>query len=179
MRSSFILAIGTASLMSSIAFAQTVQPNSGPTASTVTATTTNLTTTKWMTEEATGQWRASKMIGLNVYNSVSEKIGTISELIVDQSGKLEAVVVGAGGFLGIGERDVAVPYSQIEWSYQPVASSGIGTPSTTGAASTASPNSENTRPYPDHALLNMSADQLKAAPGFKFSPADDAGKLTG
>ena len=170
MRSSFILAIGTASLMSSVAFAQTVEPKSGPTATTVTATTTNVTTTKWLTEEATGQWRASKMIGLNVYNSVSEKIGTISELIVDQSGKLEAVVVGAGGFLGIGERDVAVPYSQIEWSYQPVASSGIGTPSTTtGAASTASQNSENTRSYPDHALLNMSADQLKTAPAFKFS----------
>jgi sporulation protein YlmC with PRC-barrel domain len=106
MRSSFILAIGTASLMSSVAFAQTVEPKFAPTA-------TNVTTTKWMTEEATGQWRASKMIGLNVYNSVSEKIGTISELIVDQSGKLEAVVVGARGFLGIGERDVAVPYSQI------------------------------------------------------------------
>jgi sporulation protein YlmC with PRC-barrel domain len=170
MRSSFILAIGTASLMSSVAFAQTVEPKSGATATTVTSTTTNVTTTKWMTEEATGQWRASKMIGLNVYNGVSEKIGTISELIVDQSGKLEAVVVGAGGFLGIGERDVAVPYSQIEWSYQPVASSGNVTPSTTtGAASTASQNSENTRSYPDHALLNMSADQLKTAPAFKFS----------
>jgi sporulation protein YlmC with PRC-barrel domain len=163
MRSSFILAIGTASLMSSVAFAQTVELKFAPTA-------TNVATTKWMTEEATGQWRASKMIGLNVYNSVSEKIGTISELIVDQSGKLEAVVVGARGFLGIGERDVAVPYSQIEWSYQPAASSGIGIPSTTtGAASTASQSSENTRSYPDHALLNMSADQLKAAPAFKFS----------
>jgi sporulation protein YlmC with PRC-barrel domain len=170
MRSSFILAIGTVSLMSSVAFAQTVEPKSGPTATTVTATTANVTTTKWMTEEATGQWRATKMIGLNVYNSLNEKVGTISELIVDQGGKLEAVVVGAGGFLGIGERDVAVPYSQIEWSYQPVASSGIGTPSaTTGAASTATQNSQNTRSYPDHALLNLSADQLKAAPAFKFS----------
>jgi sporulation protein YlmC with PRC-barrel domain len=170
MRSYFILAIGTASLMSSVGFAQTVEPKSGPTATTLTAATTTVTTTKWMTEEATGQWRASKMIGLNIYNSVSEKIGTISELIVDQSGKLQAVVVGAGGFLGIGERDVAVPYGQIEWSYQPVASSSIGTPSTTtGAASTAGQNSENIRSYPDHALLNMSADQLKAAPAFKFS----------
>jgi hypothetical protein len=46
----------------------------------------------------------SKIIGHNVYNTVSEKIGTISELIVDESGKLNAVVVGAGGFLGIGEQ---------------------------------------------------------------------------
>ena len=136
MRSSFILAIGTASLMSSIAFAQTVEPKPSPTATTVTTTTTSVTTTEWMTEAAAGQWSASKLIGLNVYNSVNEKIGTISDLIVDQSGKLNAVVVGAGGFLGIGERDVAVPYSQIGWSYRPAAASDIGTsPTTTGAGS--------------------------------------------
>jgi hypothetical protein len=79
-RSNFILAIGTASLMSSAAFAQIVEPKS---ASTMTATTTNVTTTKWMTEEAIGQWRASKMIGLNIYNDDNEKIGDIAELIVD------------------------------------------------------------------------------------------------
>jgi sporulation protein YlmC with PRC-barrel domain len=70
-----------------------------------------------MTQELAGQWRASKMIGLNVYNKDNEKIGDISEFIVDRTGKLEAVVVGAGGFLG---SDVAVPYSQIIWVDQPV-----------------------------------------------------------
>jgi sporulation protein YlmC with PRC-barrel domain len=169
-RSGFIVATAAASLMSSAALAQTAQPNAGSSATTVTATTTDVTTTSWMTQEAVAQWRASKMIGLNVYNSLSEKIGAISELIVGPSGKLDAVVVGAGGFLGMGERDVAVPYSQIEWSYQPVVSSGAGTsPTTTGAASTISPNSQDARSYPDHAVLNMSKDQLKAAPGFKFS----------
>src|ERR1700693_398311 len=146
MRSFFILAIGTASLLSSAALAQTAQPTAESTTSTATATTTTVTPTSWRTQEAAGQWRASKMIGLNVYNSVSEKIGTISELIVDESGKLNAVVVGAGGFLGIGERDVAVPYSQMEWSYQPVASSGIGAPPTTTGAG----NSENARNYSDN-----------------------------
>ena len=189
MRSSFILAIGTASLLSSAALAQTAQPTAESTTSTATATTTTVTPTSWLTQEAAGQWRASKMIGLNVYNSVSEKIGTISELIVDESGKLNAVVVGAGGFLGIGERDVAVPYSQMEWSYQPVASSGIGAPpTTTGAGNSENAgtypdnragaiidsaqerrNSGDALSYPDHALLNMSKDQLKAAPAFKFS----------
>jgi sporulation protein YlmC with PRC-barrel domain len=169
-RTGFIVATGVATILSSAAFGQTPQLNAGPAATTATATTTTVTTTSWMTQEAAGQWRASKLIGLNIYNSVNEKIGAISELIVDRSGKLDAVVVGAGGFLGIGERDVAVPYSQIEWSYQLVASSGIGTPpTTTGAASTASRDSENPRSYPDHALLNMSKDQLKAAPAFKFS----------
>ena len=169
MRSYFILAIGTASLMSSIALAQTVEPKAGPIATTVTATTTTVTTSKWMTEQATGQSSASKLIGLYVYNSVNEKIGAISDLIVDQSGKLNAVVVGAGGFLGMGERDVAVPYDQIEWSYLPVASSVGAPPTTTGTASTASANAATASPYPNHALLNMSKEQLKDAPAFKFS----------
>ena len=112
-RFNVVLAIGAASLMSSVAFAQTVEPKSGQTSITA-ATTSTVTTTKWMTEEATGQWRASKMIGLNIYNDDNEKIGDITELIVDRSGKLEAIVVGAGGFLGLGERDVAVPYDQIK-----------------------------------------------------------------
>jgi sporulation protein YlmC with PRC-barrel domain len=176
-RSGFILAAAAAALMSSAALAQTAQPNAA-------SPTTTVTATSWMTQETAGQWRTSKMIGLNVYNSVSDKIGAISELIVDRSGKIEAVVVGAGGFLGLGEHDVAVPYDQISWSYQPVVSSGIGTaPTTTGAASTIDRNPEGAHPsadqaaidtasarsYPDHAVLNMSKDQLKAAPAFKFS----------
>jgi hypothetical protein len=61
----------------------------------------------WMTQEQPGQWRASKLEGLDVYNQSNEKIGDISELLVDSSGKIQAVVVGVGGFLGMGERDVA------------------------------------------------------------------------
>ena len=166
-RSRFIIATAAASLMSSAALSQSAQPKVGPDTSTVTTTVTG---NAWMTQEAAGQWRTSKMIGLNVYNDANEKIGGISELIVDRSGKLEAVVVGAGGFLGVGEHDVAVPYGQIHWVYQPVVASGTGTtPMTTGAANTANRNAENPRSYPDHAVLNMTKEQLKAAPEFKFS----------
>jgi sporulation protein YlmC with PRC-barrel domain len=168
MRSSFFIAAAAASLMSSAALAQTPQPNTNSTTATVTATTTTVSATSWMTQEAAGQWRTSKMMGLNVYNKENEKIGDIAELIVDRSGKLEAVVVGVGGFLGLGEHDVAVPYGQISWVYQPVASSG-STPMTNGAASTAGRNSEGPRSYPDHAVLSMTKEQLKAAPEFKFS----------
>jgi sporulation protein YlmC with PRC-barrel domain len=164
-RSRFLIATAAASLISSAALAQTAQPKAGP--ETTTATTT-VTTTAWMTQEAAGQWRTSKMIGLNVYNDANEKIGGISELIVDRSGKVEAVVVGVGGFLGVGEHDVAVTYGQIRWVYQPVVGSNTA-PMTTGAASTANRNAENPRSYPDHAVLNMTKEQLKVAPEFKFS----------
>jgi ribosomal 30S subunit maturation factor RimM len=100
-RAGFIIA-AAASLMSSAALAQTVQPKADSTATTVISTTTAVTATKWMTQEAAGQWRASKLIGLNVYNNDNEKIGGITELIVDRSGKLDAVVVGAGGVPRLG-----------------------------------------------------------------------------
>ena len=67
-----------------------------------------------------GQWRASKLDGLNVYNPNNDKIGDISELIVDRGGKVEAVVIGVGGFLGMGEHLVAVPFEKVQWVDQPV-----------------------------------------------------------
>jgi sporulation protein YlmC with PRC-barrel domain len=170
LHSGLIAATTLALLMPSATLAQTVPPSSGPAATTVTATTTTVNATTWMTHDAPGQWRGSKLIGLNVYNNDKEKIGDISELIVDRAGKLEAIVVGAGGFLGLGEHDVAVPYSQITWSDQPMTPSRIAIPPlTTGVAGAPSQNSDIPHPYPNHAVLNMTKDQLAAAPAFKFS----------
>jgi sporulation protein YlmC with PRC-barrel domain len=169
-RSGFIVSAAAASLISSAVFAQISAPNASSSETNVTVAVPVVSPSNWMTQEAVGQWRASKMIGLGVYNSLSEKIGTISEVIVDRDGRFDAVVVETGGFLGLGERHVAVPSNQIEWSYQPVVSSGLGTPPTTArATSPSAPTAGDPRPYPDHALLNMSKDQLKAAPVFKFA----------
>ncbi len=162
-----IVSIAVASLMTSAAFAQTAEPNAGGSATTVTATTTAVTAKSWMTEEATGHWRASNMIGLNVYNDDNEKIGAIADFIVDQTGTLEAVVVGAGGFLGIGERDVAAPYGQIKWAFGPVGP--VRTSASTGPTTNGVANADAHYAYPDHAVLSMTKDQLKAAPAFKFS----------
>src|SRR3954467_9680771 len=74
---------------------------------------------QFLTQEKPGQWRASKLKGLDVYNNSNEKIGDIREVLLDQSGKAEAVVIGVGGFLGIGERDVALPFSEIKFVDQP------------------------------------------------------------
>src|ERR687887_829351 len=54
-------------------------------------------TSNWLTQEKAGQWRASKLKGLNVYNNNNEKIGDINEVIVDKSGRIEAAVIGVGG----------------------------------------------------------------------------------
>jgi sporulation protein YlmC with PRC-barrel domain len=120
----------------------------------------------WLTKEAPGEWRASRMVGLSVYNDENEKIGSIAELIVDRGGKLEAVVVGAGGFLGLGERDVAIPYGQINWVFTPV---GRGRSNTGVIPADTARSTSDRESYPDHAVLNMTKDQLKMAPAFSYS----------
>src|SRR5258708_31697171 len=62
-----------------------------------------------------GQWRSSRLIGVNVYNDNNDKIGDIQELIVDKSGKVDNVVLGVGGFLGMGEHYVSVPMEKLKW----------------------------------------------------------------
>src|SRR3954468_708930 len=70
---------------------------------------------KFMTQQSATQWRASKLVGLSVYSTNNERIGDVNDVLLDRSGNAEAVVIGVGGFLGIGEKDVAVPYKSVEW----------------------------------------------------------------
>jgi sporulation protein YlmC with PRC-barrel domain len=119
----------------SVASPVLAQPPSNST-TTSNSTTAAVAAPKWLTQEAAGQWRASKLIGLNVYNDDNEKIGGITELIVDDSGKLDAVVIGAGGFLGLGEHDVAIPYDQITWMYLPGPQSPTNAPISNGLGQT-------------------------------------------
>jgi len=57
--------------------------------------------------------RASKLIGTGVVNTANERVGEINEIVLGNDGKVAAVVVGVGGFLGIGEREVAVNYDSL------------------------------------------------------------------
>jgi sporulation protein YlmC with PRC-barrel domain len=62
-----------------------------------------------------GMMRASDLKGVDVYGSDNQKIGDIDEMVVDRQGKIHAVIVGVGGFLGIGQKDVAIPFDQVQW----------------------------------------------------------------
>ncbi len=59
---------------------------------------------------------ASNLIGQSVYNSQDETVGDINDLVTDQSGKVIAVLVGTGGFLGIGEKDVALSFKDLRFT---------------------------------------------------------------
>lgn len=62
---------------------------------------------------------ASNIIGETVYNGTSddaENIGKVNDVVIGPDGKVESVVVGVGGFLGLGEKNVAVNYGEVEWA---------------------------------------------------------------
>jgi sporulation protein YlmC with PRC-barrel domain len=62
---------------------------------------------------------ASNLIGETVYTSEAadaEQIGDINDLVVGDDGTIEAVVIGVGGFLGVGEKNVAVSFDKIRWT---------------------------------------------------------------
>ncbi len=62
---------------------------------------------------------ASNIIGENVYNGTgddAENIGEVNDIVISKDGNIEAVVVGVGGFLGIGEKNVAVEYAKLDWA---------------------------------------------------------------
>ncbi len=132
MRSNLLIGGLLASVMIVPAFAQSNPPAS--TAHPAPAATSTMTTTNKVFSD---QWRASKLIGLNVYNEQNEKLGDISEILLDKSGKVEGVVIGVGGFLGMGQHDIKVDMAKLKFVDEPVKTSSTTTTSTTGAANDA------------------------------------------
>ena len=78
----------------------------------------------------------------NVYDPSDNKIGEIMDVLVDRAGKATALIIGVGGFLGMGEKDVAVPFDAVQ-----VASK------------------DNNKWY---LVMNSNKDALKSAKGFKY-----------
>jgi hypothetical protein len=83
---------------------------------------------------------SSKFIGIDVVGADDKKIGDVNDVLFDQQGKIEAYVIGVGGFLGIGAKDVALAPS----AFQPVKDN----------------NNERLK-------LSMTKDQLEKAPAFE------------
>ena len=76
--------------------------------STVSVSTTEL-------REVAMGWSAKKQIlGKGVYNNIGEKVGDINDLIVAPDKAVSYAIVGVGGFLGVGEHEIAVPVGQLK-----------------------------------------------------------------
>ena len=118
MLAKYLLAgVAGSAMLASVAFAQS------PTA---TSTATKMKRRRGVRHVCTsssfqGNWRASKVVGLSVYNDNNESVGSINDMLTDKSGSIKAVVIGVGGFLGVGEHLVAVPFDKVKFVNEPVA----------------------------------------------------------
>jgi sporulation protein YlmC with PRC-barrel domain len=77
----------------------------------------------------------------NVYDPSDSKIGDVDDMLIDKEGRVTALIIGVGGFLGMGEKDVAIPFSDVRAS------------------------EKNNKWY---LVLNTTKDALKGAPGFTY-----------
>jgi sporulation protein YlmC with PRC-barrel domain len=94
-----------------------------------------------MSEVPTGTMTITNYYKQSVYDSSNNKIGTIEDVLITEQGQMKALVIGVGGFLGVGEKDVVVPLEAVK-----------------GA------NKDNKWTL----MMNVTKDELKAAQGFKY-----------
>jgi sporulation protein YlmC with PRC-barrel domain len=78
----------------------------------------------------------------NVYDPTDNKIGEVTDVLVDREGKIGVLIVGVGGFVGVGEKDVAVPFNAVQFKKK-----------------------DTNSWYP---VMNTTKDALKTAPGYKY-----------
>jgi hypothetical protein len=100
---------------------------------------------KFVNTQTSGQWLASDIMGMNVLGAKDEKIGTVSDLLMDDDGNLLAAVVGVGGFLGIGQKNVAITFDTLN-----ISADKDGDP---------------------QAKLTLTKEELESAPEFKTAAA--------
>ncbi len=100
--------------------------------------------TNFLQQQTGNEWRSSKLIGAKVMGAGNQNIGEINDLIMDQNGNVQAAVIGVGGFLGLGEKNVAVPFKNLNVAR-----------TSSGAI--------------DHISVPYDKAQLNSAPTFKYS----------
>jgi hypothetical protein len=110
--------------------------------------------------QGTDQWTFSKFKGTDVVGPDNAKVGSVTDMLFDKSGKVHGLIVGVGGFLGIGEKNVAIDMT----AFQVVPASS--TASSTTGSNTAAQRDED----PTHVSLKVTwtKDQLKNAPDFQY-----------
>ena len=102
---------------------------------------------------------------------------------MDHNGATQTVVIGVGGFLGFGKKEVGVPFEALQWrtetrkvaTDQTAANSVASTSATSGQQppmkETDPAATEASQGYPDKAMLNVTLAELKAAPDFQYAPS--------
>jgi len=119
---------------------------------------TSASEAKVITSQGADQWVFTKFRGIDVLGPDNARIGSVNDLLFDGTGKIIGVVVGVGGFLGIGTKNVAIDMS----AFNAVpADSGSNETYKTAAGSANDPTNVKLK-------LAWTKDQLKDAPDFQY-----------
>lgn len=134
----------------------TMNNSAAPSGTTNAAQTTAPATAKFVSTQSSGQWLGSDLMGTDVVTANDEKLGSISDVVVDRDGSIVAAVIDVGGFLGIGAKPVAVSFDSL-----------TPTPTDNG----------------EKVVVSLTKEELNAAPEFKSlednrSEASNAGGTT-
>ena len=171
----FMLSTVGVAMLATAAMAQTSAappPSAAPAAPTATQATASPAAETNLAGK--GKWRTSKLIGVDIYGPDDNKVGDVTEVIVDKTGKVEMVTIGVGGFLGIGTKDVAIPFEQVQWSEEPMVTPAPAPAGGTGAGGSTAMNAppaakKGPEMYPDHGKITMTKEQLTSAPAVTYA----------
>jgi sporulation protein YlmC with PRC-barrel domain len=123
---------------------------------------------EFISNQSADQFVSSNFVGVEVIGSDDQKIGDVSDILFDKQGKVLGYVVGVGGFLGIGKKNVALPPS----AFQIMPANSTTARSTTTGSASGSANSMSASSASNPAdnvklKLSMTKDELQNAPDFK------------
>src|SRR5262249_30633119 len=100
------------------------------------------------TVPSTGHWLASEVYKADVYDPSDHKLGKVTDLMIDNDGNVTTAIIGVGGFLGAGKKDVEIPFKDLTISK---------------------------RDGKDWLVINRTKDELKSAPA--YDKKTDPGKM--
>jgi sporulation protein YlmC with PRC-barrel domain len=112
-----LTAVALAATLTAPAFAQTAKPDTmGNSTMHSNKPSTASDQVAFVQSQHATDWRGSKLIGATVYGPDNASIGDINDVLIANDGKINAVVIGVGGFLGVGEKNVAIPFDKLQIS---------------------------------------------------------------
>jgi hypothetical protein len=112
-----IVAATAMPVLATVAYAQTAptSPSTTTPSATETPSTTAGAAPVWYSHQQ-GEWRSTQLVGSKVKNNAGDTIGDINDIILSNDGSAAAAVIGVGGFLGMGEHQVAVQFKSLKIS---------------------------------------------------------------
>lgn len=123
----------------------------------------------FITARDANTWMASELIGKDVYGSNNEDIGEVGDVLLNRNGQVIGVVLDVGGFLGLGETNVAVPLTALQFTDgdgQTTANRATNTTGTAANTNSTDNKAASQQPGPDRIVLIVTKEQLQAAPRF-------------